>query len=90
LPSNRTVAKIAQIVGLVQQDAEAQLLMTDIEKEIAFPLENLCLPREEIERRLNYVLDLVGSGAEALRHPFYFIRRAKAARCRKAPPGNGA
>jgi energy-coupling factor transporter ATP-binding protein EcfA2 len=72
LPSNRTpVAKIAQIVGLVQQDAEAQLLMTDIEKEIAFPLENLCLPREEIERRLNYVLDLVGLRAEALRHPFY-------------------
>jgi energy-coupling factor transport system ATP-binding protein len=72
LPSNRTpVAKISQIVGLVQQDAEAQLLMTDIEKEIAFPLENLCLPREEIERRLNYVLDLVGLRAEALRHPFY-------------------
>jgi len=46
LPANSTpVAKIAQIVGLVQQDAEAQLLMTDIEKEIAFPLENLSLPR---------------------------------------------
>jgi energy-coupling factor transporter ATP-binding protein EcfA2 len=72
LPSNRTpVAKIAQIVGLVQQDAEAQLLMTDIDKEIVFPLENLSLPREEIERRLNYVLDLVNLRVDRLRHPFY-------------------
>jgi energy-coupling factor transporter ATP-binding protein EcfA2 len=72
LPASRTpVAKTAQIVGLVQQDAEAQLLMTDIDKEIVFSLENLSLPREEIERRLNYVLDLVNLRADRLRHPFY-------------------
>ncbi|KAF0110581.1 MAG: cobalt transport ATP-binding protein [Chloroflexi bacterium] len=65
------VAEISQIIGLVQQDAEAQLLMTDIEKEIAFPLENLRLPPEEIAKRLNYVLDLVNLGSERLRHPFY-------------------
>ena len=65
------VAKISQTIGLVQQDAEAQLLMTDIEKEIVFPLENLGLPPEEIERRLNYVLDLVNLRSERLRHPFY-------------------
>ncbi|MFC2025838.1 energy-coupling factor ABC transporter ATP-binding protein [Chloroflexota bacterium] len=70
-PNKVPVADIAQIIGLVQQDAEAQLLMTDIEKEIIFPLENLGLPREEINRRLNYVLDLVNLRAERLRHPFY-------------------
>lgn len=70
-PTKTPVAKIAQIVGLVQQDAEAQLLMTDIEKEIVFPLENLGLPREEIDRRLNYVLDLVNLRSNRLRHPFY-------------------
>ncbi len=70
-PAKTPVAQIAQIVGLVQQDAEAQLLMTDIEKEIVFPLENLCLPREEISRRLNEVLDLAALRAERLRHPFY-------------------
>lgn len=70
-PSRTPVAKIAQVIGLVQQDAEAQLLMTDIEKEIVFPLENLCLPREEIDRRLWEVLDLVNLKAERLRHPFY-------------------
>jgi energy-coupling factor transport system ATP-binding protein len=71
-PSNTTpVAQIAQMVGLVQQDAEAQLLMTDIEKEITFPLENLSIPRQEINRRLNYVLDLVNLRENRLRHPFY-------------------
>lgn len=72
LPADRTpVAHIAQIVGLVQQDAEAQLLMTDVEKEIVFPLENLGLSRSEIDRRLNYVLDLVNLRNERFRHPFY-------------------
>jgi energy-coupling factor transport system ATP-binding protein len=70
-PNRRPISEITQIVGLVQQDAEVQLLMTDIEKEIIFPLENLSLPRREIERRLNYVLDLVNLRDERLRHPFY-------------------
>jgi energy-coupling factor transport system ATP-binding protein len=70
-PNKTPVADIAQIIGLVQQDAEAQLLMTDIEKEIIFPLENLGLDREEINRRMNYVLDLINLRAERLRHPFY-------------------
>jgi energy-coupling factor transporter ATP-binding protein EcfA2 len=70
-PNRRPISEITQIVGLVQQDAEVQLLMTDIEKEIIFPLENLSLPRCEIERRLNYVLDLVNLREDRLRHPFY-------------------
>jgi energy-coupling factor transport system ATP-binding protein len=71
-PSRKTpVAEISQIIGIVQQDAEAQLLMTDIEKEIVFPLENLSLPREEIHRRLEYVLSLVKLSEERYRHPFY-------------------
>ena len=72
LRSNKTpISTLTQLVGLVQQDAEAQLLMTDIEKEIVFPLENLGLSREEISRRLNYVVDLVNLRQELQRHPFY-------------------
>lgn len=71
-PANKTpVADISQVVGLVQQDAEAQLLMTDIEKELAFPLENLRLAPAEIEQRVNDVLDLVNLQNERYRHPFY-------------------
>lgn len=70
-PNKRPVSEITQKVGLVQQDAEVQLMMTDIEKEIVFPLENLSLPRREIDRRLNHVLDLVNLREDRLRHPFY-------------------
>ena len=70
-PNRCPVSEITQMVGLVQQDAEVQLMMTDIEKEIIFPLENLCLPRHEIDRRLNHVLDLVNLREDRHRHPFY-------------------
>jgi energy-coupling factor transporter ATP-binding protein EcfA2 len=70
-PNKHPISQTTQHVGLVQQDAEVQLMMTDIEKEIIFPLENLCLPRPEIERRLNHVLDLVNLQDERHRHPFY-------------------
>ena len=65
------ISTITQAVGLVQQDAEAQLLMTDVEKEIIFPLENLGLSREEIRKRLDYVLDITNLHSNRLRHPFY-------------------
>ena len=42
------VSELAQVIGLVLQDAQAQLLMTDVEKEIVFPLENLAFPREAV------------------------------------------
>lgn len=70
-PSRHPISELSQIVGLVQQDAEAQLLMTDVEKEIIFPLENLSLPRPEIERRLNRTLEITNLTSERLRHPFY-------------------
>jgi energy-coupling factor transporter ATP-binding protein EcfA2 len=70
-PNKSPIPEITQIVGLVQQDAEAQLLMTDVEKEIVFPLENLSLPRAEIRRRLEAVLDLTNLQSNRLRHPFY-------------------
>ncbi|MGB9860451.1 MAG: ABC transporter ATP-binding protein, partial [Moorellaceae bacterium] len=65
------IAQLAGMVGYVQQDAESQLLMTDIEKEIVFPLENLGLPREEIGRRLERALKLVRLEPYRYRHPFY-------------------
>ena len=70
-PMRQPIAEITQLVGLVQQDAEAQLLMTDVEKEIIFPIENLGLSREEIGKRLNNILDLAELRPHRLRHPFY-------------------
>jgi len=70
-PNKVAIPEITQVVGLVQQDAEAQLLMTDVEKEILFPIENLGLSREEMGKRLNRVLDITNLRSNRLRHPFY-------------------
>lgn len=65
------VAELAQVIGLVLQDAQAQLLMTDVEREVVFPLENLGIPREEMSRRLESVLELVRLKKMRKLHPFY-------------------
>lgn len=66
-----TVAELAQTVGYVHQDAESQILMTNVEKEIVFPLENLRLPRKEMRRLLEEVLELVHLEPYRYRHPYY-------------------
>jgi len=46
-------------IGLVFQDFESQLFSTNVELEVAFGPENLCLPREEIKERISDALQLV-------------------------------
>lgn len=53
-------AEMSRIVGLVLQDFEAQLFSTNVELEMAFGPENHCLPRPEIERRIERYLAFVG------------------------------
>ncbi|MCS7221494.1 MAG: energy-coupling factor transporter ATPase [Anaerolineae bacterium] len=59
-------AALASAVGMVFQDAESQLFQMTVEDEIAFGLENLGFPPEEIERRITWALSVVG--IEPLRH----------------------
>lgn len=47
-------------IGLVMQDPSSQLLTASVEDEIAWGLENLCLGREEIERKVNDTLEQFG------------------------------
>ncbi|MDN5331087.1 MAG: energy-coupling factor transport system ATP-binding protein [Tepidanaerobacteraceae bacterium] len=51
---------IAREVGIVFQDPEKQLIMTSVEAEIAFGLENLGLPRQEMARRIAEVMSFLG------------------------------
>lgn len=51
---------LSGIVGLVQQDPEAQLCTLTVLDEVAFGPENLCLPPEEIRERVRFALDAVG------------------------------
>ena len=50
-------AHIAQRVGTLLQDPERQIVGAYVENEIAFGLENLAFPREEMFRRIEWVLD---------------------------------
>jgi energy-coupling factor transporter ATP-binding protein EcfA2 len=52
--------EMATRVGMVFQDPENQLVTTDVEREIAFGLENLGFPVSLIARRIEEALDTVG------------------------------
>ena len=53
------VPKLSTLVGLVLQNPESQLFNMTVEDEVAFALENLGLPRDEIERRIRWALRAV-------------------------------
>lgn len=55
-----SVARLAQEVGIVFQDPEAQFATLTVEDEIAFGLENLCVPVSEMDRRIEQALLSVG------------------------------
>jgi energy-coupling factor transporter ATP-binding protein EcfA2 len=63
------VSTLAQHVGMVFQDPETQLIATSVENEIAFALENLRVPREEILARIPRVLAAVRLEGTAQKHP---------------------
>jgi energy-coupling factor transport system ATP-binding protein len=54
--------RLATSVGFVFQDAERQAVHTVVEADIAFGLENLAVPREEMHRRVRDVTDALGIG----------------------------
>ncbi|NPV74767.1 MAG: ABC transporter ATP-binding protein [Anaerolineae bacterium] len=55
-----SLARISQLVGTVLQDPERQILGTRVANEVAFGLENLGLPRQEILQRVEQALDYLG------------------------------
>ena len=55
-----SVAERAREIGIVFQNPETQLFCGSVEDEVAFGLENLCVPRDEIGRRIDQMLALTG------------------------------
>jgi energy-coupling factor transporter ATP-binding protein EcfA2 len=47
-------AKLAGSIGMVFQDPENQLVMTNVENEMAFGMENMALPKAEMSERIGY------------------------------------
>ena len=54
------VFDVRRKVGMVFQNPDNQLVATVVEEDVAFGPENLGLPREEIRRRINSALSVVG------------------------------
>ncbi|MEM3609067.1 MAG: ATP-binding cassette domain-containing protein, partial [Candidatus Bathyarchaeia archaeon] len=54
------IYELAKHVGLVFQNPENQLFALSVEKDVAFGLENLGFPREEIRERVDWAMELTG------------------------------
>ncbi len=55
------LADLASLIGIVQQDPEAQLCTLSVEDEVAFGPENLLLPADEVHARIEEALAMVGA-----------------------------
>jgi energy-coupling factor transporter ATP-binding protein EcfA2 len=60
---------LAQTVGFLFQNPENQIFMFTVERDIAFGLENLGVPRPEMRRRVDEAISLLGIGNLSQRAP---------------------
>lgn len=61
--------QLACEIGMVFQNPDLQLVSTTVEDEIAFAPENLCLPPQEIRRRVEEILNILGFSHLRLNNP---------------------
>jgi energy-coupling factor transporter ATP-binding protein EcfA2 len=59
-PDEHSPAERTALIGMVVQNPETQLFCGTVELEVAFGLENLCVPRDEMHMRVRETLELVG------------------------------
>lgn len=57
---DHSISELAQHVGFVFQNPENQLFALSVEKDIAFGLENLALPRAEIIKKVKWAMNMTG------------------------------
>ncbi len=60
---------LAQTVGFLFQNPENQIFMFTVERDVAFGLENLGVPRQEMRRRVDEAIGLLGIEALSQRAP---------------------
>lgn len=68
--AGRATADLASVVGYCYQNPDHQIFATTVFEEIAFGPRNLGVPEDEVKRRTERLLDLVGLRSEADRYPF--------------------
>jgi len=55
-----SIYELARHVGFVFQNPENQLFALSVEKDVAFGLENLAMPRDEMRKRVDWALQMTG------------------------------
>jgi energy-coupling factor transporter ATPase len=58
--AERPINELAKHVGMVFQNPENQLFALSVEKDVAFGLENLGVPRDEMRKRVDEAMELTG------------------------------
>lgn len=58
--ADHSIHELTRHVGLVFQNPENQLFALSVEKDVAFGLENLALPRDTIRKRVDWALQITG------------------------------
>jgi energy-coupling factor transport system ATP-binding protein len=66
-----SIAELAKKTGIVFQDPESQLFSMTVADEVAFGLENMGMPKDEMVKRVDEALSMVGMTAFAERSPFH-------------------
>jgi len=69
LTADSTVARLAGKVGMTFEDPETQLFTASAADEVAFALENMLLPPDEIKEKVRWALDMTGLSDYADRAP---------------------
>lgn len=67
---NESLSALRQKVGVVFADPENQIVGTTVEEDVAFGLGNLCVPSDEMRKRINTYLERVGLLKYATRSPY--------------------
>ena len=57
---NMSIAKLSNVVGTVLQDPDSQFIGLTVGEDIAFKLENDCIPQEKMKETVNVVSKIVG------------------------------
>ena len=57
---DHSICELARHIGLVFQNPENQLFALSVEKDVAFGLENLGIPRSDIRKQVDWALEITG------------------------------
>lgn len=66
---SRRLCDLAAVVGLVMQSPDNQLVCSTVEDEIAFAMENLAYPKDEIRRKVEEILKFMNLQELRLQNP---------------------